>query len=51
MYYDCDILLGIDGWEHAYYLKYKSDRLKYVNNIFNIINWDYSNKILSKFSK
>ncbi len=49
MYYDCDILLGIDVWEHAYYLKYKADRMKYVNNIFDIINWDYCNKILSLF--
>lgn len=49
MYYDCDILLGIDVWEHAYYLKYQADRMKYVNNIFDIINWDYCNKILSLF--
>jgi len=35
------ILLGIDVWEHAYYLKYKSFRDVYVNNIFNVINWDY----------
>jgi Fe-Mn family superoxide dismutase len=49
MYYDCHILLGIDVWEHAYYLKYKADRMKYVNNIFDIINWDYCNKILSLF--
>jgi Fe-Mn family superoxide dismutase len=50
MYYDCDILLGIDVWEHAYYLKYKADRMKYVNNIFEIINWEYCNKILSLFN-
>jgi superoxide dismutase, Fe-Mn family len=49
MYYDCHILLGIDVWEHAYYLKYQADRMKYVNNIFDIINWDYCNKILSLF--
>jgi Fe-Mn family superoxide dismutase len=50
MYYDCDVLLGIDVWEHAYYLKYKADRMKYVNNIFEIINWEYCNKILSLFN-
>ena len=49
MYYNCEILLGIDVWEHAYYLKYKADRMQYVNNIFNIINWNYCNKILSLF--
>ena len=43
MYFDCEILLGIDVWEHAYYLKYQSDRMAYVNNIFKVINWDYVN--------
>ena len=38
--YDCYPLLGIDVWEHAYYLKYDADRTKYVKNIMNIINWD-----------
>lgn len=42
------ILLGIDVWEHAYYLQYQSKRESYVNNIFNIINWDYSHRILTK---
>ena len=46
MFYNCDILLGIDVWEHAYYLKYKSDRAKYVENIFKLINWNYPEKVL-----
>lgn len=49
MFYPCKILLGIDVWEHAYYLKYKSERAKYVENIFNVINWNYPNKILIKY--
>ena len=37
-------LLGIDVWEHAYYLKYDADRTRYIKNIFNIINWEEVNR-------
>lgn len=33
-------ILGIDVWEHAYYLKYQNKRGDYLNNILNIINWE-----------
>lgn len=33
-------LLGIDVWEHAYYIQYKNVRPDYVEAIFDIINWN-----------
>lgn len=32
-------LLGVDVWEHAYYLQYKNVRAEYLKNIWRIINW------------
>lgn len=33
-------LIGVDVWEHAYYIDYRNDRKKYLEQIFQILNWD-----------
>ncbi|MBB1564726.1 superoxide dismutase [Candidatus Gracilibacteria bacterium] len=42
------ILLGVDVWEHAYYIDRRNDRKSYLNNFFEVINWDFVNKNLLK---
>ncbi len=41
------IVMALDVWEHAYYVDYRNDRAKFVEGFWNVVNWDYANKVAS----
>lgn len=41
-------LITIDVWEHAYYLKHQNKRPDYIDDYFNIINWEHAEELFNK---
>ena len=44
-------VIGLDVWEHAYYLNYQNKRYDYIDSFWKVINWDVADKHYSNIKK
>lgn len=42
------MLLGLDLWEHAFYLTHRTDKKKYLSSFWDVVNWDYASEVYAR---